>query len=666
MWRIVNGCPTVSVTADAALAVGIFAFCSVWLFMYIDFCDAVRGASRIQRRVNAAEARAAVELLDDEDDESVPAADKYRALRLKLKTLKSVVESKAHLDPQVRHFSDPVLVGPPSPTEDLSKHEMDSDSSSENKTRPRVYSTWVQSTKELMQTGVQLHVRHIGADGWDGTVDGRGTYENEKSITELFSPFGEVMGVAIRHRVSITAGENTSWCLVTMASLEGAQAALSAPRIMAGARELAVNRFDKKVAMVSRGAMKEVSMQAAAITAMRDTKGQMSTKEADRALLKAKWQVLRETISELIENKCHHRMGDGGAALVKAEEDVLRRAFKQADTENDGSLEPFEWASLLQDMLGLDILDPNIEDMSRKALAHDYDGNGELTAKEFLEFWKAQTRGAPGRGAFCSLSFCGGLGLNRQKIRGRNLKVLKAQMWIDVALGVVLLIGATLLSAGVIEMIVADVLYDGLNADCENCTFAEPTHFLLHHEDGCVSHTTYAVHITLTAVVLLPALFIAALLWPLWLLSLQLGVVFASQDVHALLRELRPHNLRLWQEESHNARLATGPISAGEVMFQTQISLPATMLVSTMEQLSTWGRSLGVTIIGCCLFTVGLIPWAVHYGWHAAVTMVLVAVATLPVLVALEPAYVSTNCILLQAQLNDISCVAPTHSPCTT
>jgi hypothetical protein len=33
----------------------------------------------------------------------------------------------------------------------------------------------------------KLHVRNIGVDGWDGSDEGRGTFENEESIKEIFS-----------------------------------------------------------------------------------------------------------------------------------------------------------------------------------------------------------------------------------------------------------------------------------------------------------------------------------------------------------------------------------------------------------------------------------------------------------------------------------------------
>ena len=76
-----------------------------------------------------------------------------------------------------------------------------------------------------------LHVRGIGVHGWDGTPEGRGTYENEGALRELFKRFGVFRSATIRHRVE--DGENTSWALVTMGDEIAVERALSAPTVMA-------------------------------------------------------------------------------------------------------------------------------------------------------------------------------------------------------------------------------------------------------------------------------------------------------------------------------------------------------------------------------------------------------------------------------------------------
>ena len=106
----------------------------------------------------------------------------------------------------------------------------------------------------------QIHVRGIGVDGWDGTEEGTGSYENEEALEEIFSVFGSFVQATIRHRIA--DGKNTSWALVTMGDAESVDRALSEPSVMAGTNKLVLNRFSAKQAAASTGAMKQVRMSA--------------------------------------------------------------------------------------------------------------------------------------------------------------------------------------------------------------------------------------------------------------------------------------------------------------------------------------------------------------------------------------------------------------------
>ena len=77
----------------------------------------------------------------------------------------------------------------------------------------------------------QIHVRGIGVHGWDGTPEGRGTYENEAALRDIFERFGVFLGATIRHRIE--DGKNTSWALVTMGDEHSVERALTAPTVMA-------------------------------------------------------------------------------------------------------------------------------------------------------------------------------------------------------------------------------------------------------------------------------------------------------------------------------------------------------------------------------------------------------------------------------------------------
>jgi hypothetical protein len=108
----------------------------------------------------------------------------------------------------------------------------------------RLSGTTSQQTSEAI-----IHARGIGVDGWDGSVDGRGTFEREEPLKDIFSRFGTVVSVAITH--SITDDANTSWALITMATPDGAEAALAAPSVMAGNKKLMVSQYDEKIAKVA-------------------------------------------------------------------------------------------------------------------------------------------------------------------------------------------------------------------------------------------------------------------------------------------------------------------------------------------------------------------------------------------------------------------------------
>ena len=53
-----------------------------------------------------------------------------------------------------------------------------------------------------------LHVRGVG-----------GLLESESALTKVFQVYGEVVQTTVRHRIDEDTGDNTSWALVTMASL---------------------------------------------------------------------------------------------------------------------------------------------------------------------------------------------------------------------------------------------------------------------------------------------------------------------------------------------------------------------------------------------------------------------------------------------------------------
>jgi hypothetical protein len=89
-----------------------------------------------------------------------------------------------------------------------------------------------------------LLVHGIGVDGWDGTATGRGAYENEKAMNAIFSQFGYVMRVGIKHEIGISG--NLSWALVTMGRPSTVVKILriaESKGIMTGSTRLEVSRY---------------------------------------------------------------------------------------------------------------------------------------------------------------------------------------------------------------------------------------------------------------------------------------------------------------------------------------------------------------------------------------------------------------------------------------
>jgi len=83
-----------------------------------------------------------------------------------------------------------------------------------------------------------------------------------------------------------------------------------------------------------------------------------------------------------------------------------------------------------------------------------------------------------------------------------------------------------------------------------------------------------------------PAAFIAALVWPMWLLSLQLGVYLAADNVQDLMTLLKPARVNTWVAAGYQDDGVTRrPVNE---TWQREVTLPATMLVSTMHELSAW------------------------------------------------------------------------------
>ena len=153
----------------------------------------------------------------------------------------------------------------------------------------------------------------------------------------------------------------------------------------------------------------------------------------------------------------------------------------------------------------------------------------------------------------------------------------------------------------------------------------------------CISDEKKQIYGVVLLVLVTPACALAALVWPAWLLSLQLGVALATDAVDDVMLNMGP-------------RAASMTYAQDEQLWKRKVELPTTLLHSTMRELSQWGFAMGIAACGCWLFTAGLLPTVVameEYGGQGTKVLLgfgLVTVAALPPMIALAPANVSTAC----------------------
>eukprot|EP01043_Picozoa_sp_COSAG02_P038240 COSAG02_NODE_2934_length_7705_cov_11.991191_7_plen_737_part_00 len=173
--------------------------------------------------------------------------------------------------------------------------------------------------------------------------------------------------------------------------------------------------------------------------------------------------------------------------------------------------------------------------------------------------------------------------------------------------------------------------------------------------NGCLDDESDTLLATMLIAVVVPASLFASCVIPLWMLSLELGVNLVMADLCDCMDRLDPTlvNQLLNGKE--------GSAESGAAVFRKSIHMPCVKMIIQLEQLSIWGPSMGSTLVGFTLASIGFVPLAVDSRGHTADTtqMVLVVVCTVllfvPLWVLSKPAYVSTQCGTMLEQLNDMS-----------
>lgn len=505
-----------------------------------------------------------------------------------------------------------------------------------------------------------------------------------------------------------------------MATRGAADAALAAT-LMAGSEKLILTRFSKKQAIRSTGGMGKVASQEAQKVSMATSNdlandvGRHDTKlVAERSLMHAKLEMMDDAVVAMFEREYKSRYAEFEIQAVDViEEEQLRIQFERADTNESGTLSGHDLAKitpfgrkLTPDELPLrpdgQISYAEFMTWWEKG-TENAAGPGAFTRLSFDVGWdRAVIDTWQLKFLSTSMRMCGGLLLVLLSVAAflsigilevglgagaQDTPRLSAPSCADDPSGSLTAVGgcAAFVTRGCDSLISVDPVSVPVSELCPlscNMCGGEATvlngtaqvgrgtaarqaaaqataQLMFFPEPDCVlPDAVHDAYIWMMIAVVVPASFMAAVLWPLWLLSLTLGVTFAADDVADVMADLKPSNVPRWAAESeatHHRGEADGV--SRNVIWQTEVSLPAAMLVETMRELSAWGTSMGAAIVGCWVAALCWLP-VVYESTDVDTTggtVALAAIAALPLLVASMPAWVSTSCDLLFDQLNDIS-----------
>jgi hypothetical protein len=490
-----------------------------------------------------------------------------------------------------------------------------------------------------------------------GVMDPRvpGKYENEEAVRGIFEQFGDCIDVTVHHRV-----QNTSWALVTLREVQAGRTALRAAEaglVKTGDTALTVSKFNKKKARNSKGGMQNVSI--ATAKAVRNVKtaqlvvGETSddarseyaaaVAAAEDQLDAAYYDFLEECVEQTLMRL--HQKKTGGANVAAAEEqhEMLVVAFADADVDDNGSMDHDEVCALAES-LGIRLCER--DHRSLQSLQGD-DGDGMIDFDMFEQWWKQFSGGGTG-GAFTRLMFAGGMDLERVKLSDRHLRTLERHKWVCVVLAACLLVCVAYMCVAATHII------DG-RVDTEPGVLET----LLFPSRDCAGLSSTALALYGWSILLLwaPAAVVASLVWPTWLLSLQVGAALAADNVEDVLAVLQPRMVPVWAEAG---KAADGTPQLLNKLWQEQVALPASMLVGTMHELNAWGPEMGLSLLGCVTTSLCLLPAAAALD-ATAFMLVTVLVTALPLFQVVAPARVSSSCEKLYEGLTEIAFVGDVH-----
>ena len=143
------------------------------------------------------------------------------------------------------------------------------------------------------------------------------------------------------------------------------------------------------------------------------------------------------------------------------------------------------------------------------------------------------------KGPFVQLAWNGPINnLSRVFLSRESYSSLQHQKWFNIGLSIILQLVALRLGYGLLHVILAE----GPVHSSEMSAVVElffPRSRLLCHQQLSTQHSFQNIYALLLLLIYVPALLLASLVVPLWLLSLQLGAALAADDVCDLMVRVR-------------------------------------------------------------------------------------------------------------------------------
>jgi hypothetical protein len=376
----------------------------------------------------------------------------------------------------------------------------------------------------------------------------------------------------------------------------------------------------------------------------------------------ALFHALRQIVRGAAGNHQRELAANEAAYMPKqaAHVGMLKKAvlLNDRDDQNPGDVTAEETAKLLEEELHRETHKEMLiaframyEQRKEKMKGNGVPGLADLVKTITNSGPSSSINDTAGLGPFVTLAFVGATagGINGRVFVGTSHHTkLRRWMWSMIAFGLFLLYAMLMISTGFVS--IAKSRRDGTEegvwhegADTISLQVAN----LIFPEQGCAGHDFEAAYLILLLSSFVPAGCIAAVVIPVWILTLQVGTVLAADSVCDMMEQLDPQLVEVeYCLSEHN--------NQGRANWTKKVRIPGGLLVTRMRELCSWNTSMSCMIVGNTIFTVGLYPYAIVNGYNQLLACVYCSFASL-VLLAWPPAELSSACQNLMEQLNEIS-----------